>query len=71
MPAPADPRADDPDGPPPEPPRPDDLDCCGNGCDPCIFDLHAQALQRWRGEMKAWRERRNPGENPGPAEAAS
>jgi hypothetical protein len=22
-----------------------------------VFDLHAQAVERWRAEMKAWRER--------------
>ena len=52
------PAADPPsDHPPLEPPRPEDYECCGNGCEPCIFDLHAQAVDRWRSEMKAWRER--------------
>jgi hypothetical protein len=51
--APADPR----DPAPLEPPRPEDYECCGNGCEPCVFDLHAQAVERWRTEMKAWRER--------------
>ena len=46
-----------PDHAPLEPPRPEDYECCGNGCEPCVFDLHAQALERWRAEMKAWRER--------------
>ncbi len=50
-----DPAAADPA--PLEPPRPEDYECCGNGCEPCIFDLHAQAVDRWRAEMKAWRER--------------
>jgi hypothetical protein len=49
----ADPR----DPAPLEPPRPEDYECCGNGCEPCVFDLHAQAVDRWRSEMKAWRER--------------
>lgn len=40
-----------------EPPRPEDYECCGNGCEPCVFDLHAQAVELWRTEMKAWRER--------------
>lgn len=51
--APADPS----DPAPLEPPRPEDYECCGNGCEPCVFDLHAQAVERWRAEMKAWRER--------------
>jgi hypothetical protein len=49
--------ADFSDPPPLEPPRPEDYECCGNGCEPCVFDLHAQAVDRWRGEMKAWRAR--------------
>ena len=48
-------RAEDPA--PLEPTRPEDYECCGNGCEPCVFDLHAQAVERWRAEMKAWRER--------------
>ena len=40
-----------------EPPRPEDYECCGNGCEPCVFDLHAQAVELWRADMKAWRER--------------
>ena len=35
------------DDPPPTPPvEPDPGDCCGNGCDPCIFDLHDLARSR-------------------------
>ena len=49
--------ADSSDPPPLEPPRPEDYECCGNGCEPCVFDLHAQAVDRWRSEMKAWRAR--------------
>jgi hypothetical protein len=45
------------DPPPLEPTRPEDYECCGNGCEPCVFDLHAQAVDRWRGEMNAWRAR--------------
>ncbi|MCE3004943.1 MAG: oxidoreductase-like domain-containing protein [Xanthomonadaceae bacterium] len=32
--------------PPPEPPLPGD--CCGNGCSPCVWDLHEEALAAWR-----------------------
>jgi hypothetical protein len=31
---------------PPEPPLPGD--CCGNGCSPCVWDLHAEAMDAWR-----------------------
>lgn len=55
-----DPRAatgPDPD-PPPQPPPPPDLDaCCGNGCDPCIFDLHDLAMDDYRRALRAWRVR--------------
>ena len=42
----------------PEPPPPPDFDaCCGNGCDPCIFDLHDLAMDEYRRALRAWRER--------------
>ena len=47
----------DPD-PMPQPPEPPDLDaCCGNGCDPCIFDFHDLAMDEYRQALRAWRER--------------
>lgn len=49
-----DPLADPPPQPPPQP----DLDaCCGNGCEPCIFDLHDLAMDAYRQALRAWRER--------------
>lgn len=46
------------DDPRPEPPPfPEDDACCGNGCDPCIYDLHAEAMERYRAELRAWRAR--------------
>lgn len=50
-----------PDLPPPEPERPDEQACCGNGCEPCVFDLYAEARRRWREEMKAWQQRQAGG----------
>lgn len=32
---------------PPRPKEPDPYECCGRGCDPCIFDYYAKALARW------------------------
>ncbi|MFP6561452.1 oxidoreductase-like domain-containing protein [Paraburkholderia sp. B3] len=50
------PRPDD--DPRPEPPeRPDNDACCHSGCDPCIFDLYDEALDRWRAELAAWEAR--------------
>lgn len=29
------------------PPTPADEDCCGQGCDPCIFDVHKKLVEDW------------------------
>lgn len=51
----------------PLPPPPPDLDaCCGNGCSPCIFDLHDLAMDEYRRALRAWRER-HPGADAGQA----
>ena len=42
---------------PTAPVRPDVEDCCRSGCDPCVFDLHAKAVERHRIELAAWRLR--------------
>ncbi|CAN7361818.1 hypothetical protein LJR225_002193 [Phenylobacterium sp. LjRoot225] len=41
-----------PDRLPPPPARPDDRECCGRGCCPCIFDYYEKALQRWRDKIQ-------------------
>jgi hypothetical protein len=42
----------------PQAPETPDLDaCCGNGCEPCIFDLHDMAMDRHRQELRAWKAR--------------
>lgn len=46
---------DDPRPAPPE--RPDNDACCHSGCDPCIFDLYDEALERWRADLAAWEAR--------------
>lgn len=52
------PCADSDREPMPEAPPPPDLEaCCGNGCDPCIFDLHDLAMDRYRRALRAWCER--------------
>lgn len=46
------------DDPPPVPPVAPELeDCCGSGCNPCIFDVYQEALERYREELAAWQER--------------
>lgn len=63
----------DPDPMPQPPPAPDFDACCGNGCDPCIFDLHDLAMDDYRRALRAWRERHAGGaaEAAGPADPVS
>ncbi len=50
----------------PRPPVAPDIDaCCGNGCNPCIFDLHDLAMDDYRQALRAWRDHH---QNPGPQE---
>jgi len=52
--------------PMPEPPPQPDLEaCCGNGCDPCIFDLYDLAMDRYRQALREWRAR-HPDTHPAP-----
>ncbi|MEW9572932.1 oxidoreductase-like domain-containing protein [Rhodanobacter sp. Si-c] len=56
--SPADIPVDHPDDPRPQPPpEPDPGECCGNGCDPCIYDLYGDELERYRVALAAWRAR--------------
>ncbi|MBV8379377.1 MAG: hypothetical protein JO369_01255 [Paucibacter sp.] len=46
------------DDPMPQAPVEPDLDaCCGNGCDPCIFDLYDLAKDAYRQALRAWQAR--------------
>lgn len=45
----------DPRPVPPAPPGNDD--CCHGGCDPCVFDLYSEALERYRIALEAWESR--------------
>src|SRR4029453_10954088 len=46
---------DDPRPIEPTPPDPDE--CCGSGCDPCVYDVYSDALDRYRDAVKAWEAR--------------
>ncbi|WP_168791277.1 oxidoreductase-like domain-containing protein [Paraburkholderia aromaticivorans] len=49
------PRATPKDDPQPVPPvQPDLDDCCHSGCNPCVFDLYDEALERYRTALAEW-----------------
>jgi len=44
--------------PEPQPPiAPSPSECCGSGCDPCIFDFYSDELQEYRLKHAQWQER--------------
>jgi hypothetical protein len=51
---------------PREPVAPALEDCCRSGCAPCVFDLYDDAMDRYRVQLAAWRQR-----HPGQAAATS
>ncbi len=46
------------DPPPVSPIRPGREDCCRGSCDPCVFDLYEEAMERYRAELQAWQKRK-------------
>jgi hypothetical protein len=43
---------------PPFPPvRPGQDDCCQDSCDPCVFDLYEQAVERYHADLSACQKR--------------
>ncbi len=40
---------------PPTPPR--DFECCGNGCEPCVFEIYDNSLALYRDEWAAYKKR--------------
>ena len=55
------PAAGDPADAPPIPPRePESGECCQSGCDPCVYDLYWEAVERYDRELAAWRARHDP-----------
>ena len=49
----------DDDPRPVPPPRPEPDECCQGGCVECVFDVYAQALERYREALEAWQARRS------------
>jgi len=50
------PASGDPRPEPPEKPLPSE--CCEGGCDPCVFDLWAEAQAHYEDELARWEARR-------------
>ena len=34
------------------PQEPQDSDCCGTGCTPCVFDIHEEELKLWKAQCE-------------------
>lgn len=52
-----------PDDPMPVEPVPPGLeDCCRSGCTPCVFDLHEDAMDRYRAALEKWQARHGKAE---------
>ncbi|WGS53927.1 oxidoreductase-like domain-containing protein [Paraburkholderia sp. D15] len=49
------PPSDDPQPVPPV--QPDLDDCCHSGCNPCVFDLYDEALERYAAALAQWKAR--------------
>lgn len=42
---------------PPQPPvEPEPWQCCGSGCDPCVYDRYWEALERYEEAYARWLE---------------
>ena len=37
---------------PEKPEEPSQSDCCGSGCNPCVFDIYEQELKIWKKECQ-------------------
>lgn len=46
------------DDPRPEPPRePESYECCGSGCQPCVYDVYWERVATYEQELEAWQAR--------------
>lgn len=41
---------------PPKPKEPEPHECCGQGCEPCVFDYYERALERWKRKVDKLQE---------------
>ena len=40
------------------PPEPEPGTCCQSGCDPCVYDLYWEAIERYELAVAEWEGRR-------------
>ncbi|MCW9051297.1 MAG: oxidoreductase-like domain-containing protein [Motiliproteus sp.] len=40
-----------------KPTRPEDWECCGGGCSPCVWDNYYADMERWQQQQKAQAEK--------------
>lgn len=43
--------------------KPEDSDCCGSGCVPCVFDIYEQDLKIWKQECRKIQQNLRNGED--------
>ncbi len=43
---------------PPKPEEPGKYDCCGRGCERCVYDIYYEALDKWENLREKLREKR-------------
>jgi hypothetical protein len=44
--------------PKPQPPRaPEQWECCQSGCEPCVYDLYWEAVERYERALSEWESR--------------
>ena len=54
------------DDPQPQPPRqPEQWECCGSGCEPCVYDLYWDAMDRFERALQDWELQRKSRPGPG------
>ena len=41
--------------------EPDEKDCCGSGCTPCVFDIYEKDLRIWKQECQKIQNQRKQG----------
>lgn len=55
------PAGDAADPPPVKPSEPEPGACCQGGCDPCVFDLYWEAVDRYEQALVNWQNRQVAG----------